>query len=114
MTLAPKNGERRDFTPMEVIKIHISHPIYGVFTTSHPIYGVFTTTITYSAPHVMLDSLEMKKEYVLSPFAPEFIPRAKRHNETFLKIFNDSLKQFTGLDLFTNFKFNYKFQMLQN
>ena len=25
---------------------------------------------------------------------PKFIPRAKRYNETFLKIFNDSLKQF--------------------
>ena len=42
----------------------------------------------------MLDNVEMKKEYVLNPFAPEFIPRAKRYNETFLKIFNDSHKQF--------------------
>ena len=50
--------------------------------------------ITYSALRVMLDNVEMKKAYVLNPLAPEFIPRAKRYNETFLKIFNDSLKQF--------------------
>ena len=50
--------------------------------------------ITYSALRIMLDNVEMKKAYVLNPLAPEFIPRAKRYNETFLKIFNDSLKQF--------------------
>ena len=49
--------------------------------------------ITYSALRIMLDNVEMKKAYVLNPLAPEFIPRAKRYNETFLKIFNDSLKQ---------------------
>ena len=47
-------------------------------------------SLSYSAPR----NVEMKKKYVLNPFAPEFIPRAKRYNETFLKIFNDSLKQF--------------------
>ena len=40
----------------------------------------------------MLDNVEMK--YFLNPLAPEFIPRAKRYDETFLKIFNDSLKRF--------------------
>ena len=32
--------------------------------------------------------------FQMNPLTPEFIPRAKRYNETFLKIFNDSLKQF--------------------
>ena len=50
--------------------------------------------LTYSALRTMLDNVEMKKAYVLNPLAPEFIPRSKRCNESFLKIFNDTMKQF--------------------
>ena len=30
----------------------------------------------------------------MNPLAPEFIPRSKRNSETFLRIFNDTMKQF--------------------
>lgn len=50
--------------------------------------------LTYSALRTMLDNVELKKAYVLNPLAPEFIPRSKRYNETFLRIFNDTMKQF--------------------
>lgn len=33
----------------------------------------------------MLDRVELKKTYVLNPFAPEFIPRHRRHREAFLQ-----------------------------
>eukprot|EP00095_Tigriopus_kingsejongensis_P007852 maker-scaffold62_size438377-snap-gene-2.15 protein:Tk07852 transcript:maker-scaffold62_size438377-snap-gene-2.15-mRNA-1 annotation:"helicase with zinc finger protein domain" len=38
----------------------------------------------------MLDRVELKKTYVLNPFAPEFIPGHRRHRESFLSSVNNS------------------------
>ena len=50
--------------------------------------------LTWSALRAMLDNVEMKKAYVLNPLAPEFVPKSKRYNESFLRIFNETMKQF--------------------
>ena len=50
--------------------------------------------LTFSALRTMLDNVEMKKAYVLNPLAPEFVPRSKRYNESFLRIFQETMKQF--------------------
>ena len=47
-----------------------------------------------SSNPAFLPGLSTLHHQSLSSFAPEFIPQAKRHNETFLKIFNDSVEQF--------------------
>lgn len=40
--------------------------------------------LTWAALRVMLDNCELKKPYILNPLAKEFVPRAKRYQETFL------------------------------